>query len=79
MSYPDDLTFEQVINCKVSACIIHLIFVDFQIAEESIMEVIPCTQLINYVYTVHLKHIVFNPFRFDRRNSFTTRIEKDWE
>lgn len=41
MPYPDDLTFEQVINCKVSACSVHLIFVDFQIAEESIVEV-PC-------------------------------------
>jgi len=40
MSYPDDLTFEQVINCKeYNECLIHLIFVDFQISEESIIEV----------------------------------------
>lgn len=40
MSYPDDLTFEQVINCKAyNDCLIHLIFVDFQISEESIVEV----------------------------------------
>lgn len=41
MSYPDDLTFEQVINCKAytDECLIHLIFVDFQISEESIVEV----------------------------------------
>ncbi|VVC26000.1 CUB domain,Low-density lipoprotein (LDL) receptor class A repeat,Low-density lipoprotein (LDL) [Cinara cedri] len=39
ISYPNDLTFEQVINCKASVtCLIHLIFVDFQIAEESIIE-----------------------------------------
>ncbi|XP_026807139.1 uncharacterized protein LOC113549855 [Rhopalosiphum maidis] len=39
MSYPDDLTFEQVINCKMyEECFIHLIFVDFQISEESIVE-----------------------------------------
>lgn len=40
-SYPNDLTFEQVINCKVSAvaCRIHLIFEDFLIAEESVVEV----------------------------------------
>lgn len=37
--YPDDISFEQVINCKVSKCTIHLIFVDFQIAEESVVEV----------------------------------------
>ncbi|KAL4143763.1 hypothetical protein QTP88_006049 [Uroleucon formosanum] len=37
--YPDDLTFEQVINCKAyKECLIHLIFVDFQISEESIVE-----------------------------------------
>lgn len=40
MAYSDDLTFEQVINCKASDCLIHLIFVDFQIAEESIIEVV---------------------------------------
>jgi hypothetical protein len=39
ISYPDDLTFEQVISCKIPVCLIHLIFVDFQIAEESIVEV----------------------------------------
>lgn len=41
VSYADDLTFEQVINCNVAtACLIHLIFVDFQIAEESVVEVL---------------------------------------
>lgn len=39
LSYPDDLTFEQVIKCKLSGCTIHLIFVDFQIAEGSVVEV----------------------------------------
>lgn len=39
ISYPDDLTFEQVINCKATVCLVHLIFVDFQIAEGSVVEV----------------------------------------
>lgn len=41
ISHPNDLTFEHVINCKVSvtACRIHLIFEDFLIAEESVVEV----------------------------------------
>lgn len=51
MIYPDDLTFEQVINCKASACIIHLIFVDFQIAEESIVEVLR-KQLLDHEYNI---------------------------
>lgn len=39
ISYSDDLIFEQVINCKLLVCKIHLIFVDFQIAEGSAIEV----------------------------------------
>lgn len=39
ISYSDDLTFEQVISCKESMCLIYLIFMDFQISEESIVEV----------------------------------------
>lgn len=46
LSYPDDLTFEQVISCKIPVCLIHLTFVDFQIAEESIVEVF--LYIINY-------------------------------
>jgi len=59
MSYPDDLTFEQVINCKeYNECLIHLIFVDFQISEESIVEVsiacTKCTIMIVYNYNTFI-------------------------
>lgn len=38
ISYSDDLTFEHVVNCNEPVCLIYLIFVDFQIAEKSIVE-----------------------------------------
>lgn len=57
--YPDDLTFEQVINCKAfKECLIHLIFVDFQISEESIVEVNIAVMLYNNTFTTVLQRII---------------------
>lgn len=71
ISYPDDLSFEQMINCKVvsSSCQIHLIFMDFQIAEESVVEVRMhvtymcriCTCVV-HIYTHRIIYIIVKNF-----------------
>lgn len=60
-SYSDDLTFEQVVNCKIATCLVHLIFVDFQIAEESIVEVSRYDpRVINYPPEYYSTRVKFN-------------------